>query len=95
MNCSRWGTKSRWSRPHYPAPHADDDGIKRVAARTVPFDPEDRMMKSAAVRALSKELQSAQYDLVHIQTPFVAHYLGAKLPKRMGIACIETYPTLF
>ncbi|UCH49329.1 MAG: glycosyltransferase [Betaproteobacteria bacterium] len=81
--------------PDYPAPHADDNGIKRVAARTVPFDPEDRMMKSAAVRALTKELQSAHYDLVHIQTPFVAHYLGVKLAKRMGIACVETYHTFF
>jgi glycosyltransferase involved in cell wall biosynthesis len=81
--------------PHYPAPHADDPGIKRVAARTVAFDPEDRMMKFGALRALTKELQSRQYDLVHIQTPFVAHYLGVKLSKRMGVACVETYHTFF
>jgi glycosyltransferase involved in cell wall biosynthesis len=81
--------------PHYPGQQADDTGIKRVAARTVPFDPEDRMMKSGAVRAPTKELQSAQYDLVHIQTPFVAHYLGVKLAERMGIACVETYHTFF
>jgi glycosyltransferase involved in cell wall biosynthesis len=61
----------------------------------VPFDPADRMMKSAAVRALMRELQSARYDLVHIQTPFVAHYLGVKLAKRMGIAGVETYHTFF
>ncbi len=81
--------------PHYPVPHADDSGIMRIAARTVPFDPEDRMMKSAAVRALIRGVADAQYDLVHIQTPFVAHYLGVKLAKRMGIACIETYHTFF
>ncbi|MGD8477962.1 MAG: glycosyltransferase [Burkholderiales bacterium] len=81
--------------PQYPAPYTDDKRTKRVEARTVPFDPEDRMMKPGAVRALSRQLKSTQYDLVHIQTPFVAHYVGVKLAKQMGIACVETYHTFF
>ena len=81
--------------PQYPAPHADDSAIKRVAASRVPFDPEDRMMLPGAVGAIIGELQTARYDLVHVQTPFVAHYLGVRLARRMGIACIETYHTFF
>lgn len=53
------------------------------------------MMKAGAVRALTKQLESVQYDIVHIQTPFVAHDLGMELAKRMCVPCVETYHTFF
>ncbi len=40
-------------------------------------------------------LQTGSFDLVHIQTPFVAHYAGLRLARRRGVPCIETYHTFF
>ena len=71
--------------PDYPAPYQDDRDIRRIPSRTVIFDPEDRMMKAGAVRGMARELALGSYDIVHIQTPFVAHYLGVKLAKQMGL----------
>lgn len=81
--------------PDYPAPYPDDRDIRRIPSRTVIFDPEDRMMKAGAVRQMAGDFAPGSYEIVHIQTPFVAHYLGVKLAKRMGIACVETYHTFF
>jgi glycosyltransferase involved in cell wall biosynthesis len=41
------------------------------------------------------KLRSERYDLIHIQTPFVAHYLGVKLSHLLDIPCVETYHTFF
>ena len=42
-----------------------------------------------------RKFRSEQYDIIHIQTPFIAHYLGIKLSKLLDIPCIETYHTFF
>ena len=89
------GHNSTLIAPHYPAPYPDEYEIRRIASRKVIFDPEDRMMKAGALRAVAKEILRTGYDIVHIQTPFVAHYLGVKLARQMGIACVETYHTFF
>jgi glycosyltransferase involved in cell wall biosynthesis len=34
-------------------------------------------------------------DVVHIHTPFVAHYAGARFARKAGIPCIATYHTFF
>ena len=81
--------------PEYAEPADGEEGVLRIPARTVLFDPEDRMMKPSCVRALLPRLRDAQYDLVHIQTPFVAHYQGIRLARLLGIPCIETYHTFF
>ena len=81
--------------PEYPQPFADEAGIHRVPSRRVPFDPEDRMMKPGAARATATGRDAAPYDLVHIQTPFVAHYLGVSIARQTGIACVESYHTFF
>lgn len=70
-------------------------GVIRVPSRYVPRDPEDRMMVPAAIRALQPALEKQKFDLVHIQTPFVAHYLGLHLARRLGVPVIETYHTYF
>jgi glycosyltransferase involved in cell wall biosynthesis len=80
--------------PHYPLPHADDDRITRVPARTVPFDPEDRLMNFGKLRqALATNRR--KYDLVHVQTPFAAHYAGLRHARERCLPCVATYHTHF
>ena len=81
--------------PEYGQPTADERDIDRIISRRVLFDPEDRMMRP---RLLARRLESPQhsnFDLVHVQTPFVAHYAGLRLARRLGIPCVETYHTFF
>jgi glycosyltransferase involved in cell wall biosynthesis len=59
------------------------------------LDPEDRMMRKRRVLQLSGELRRRDFDLIHIQTPFVAHYAGVALSRRLGIPRLETYHTFF
>ena len=81
--------------PDYGVPSADESDILRVPARPVPLDPEDRFMRYGWVMQQLDELRVKHYDLIHIQTPFVAHYLGVKLSRLLGIPCVETYHTFF
>jgi len=81
--------------PDYGEHPTDAPYIKRVPARSIYFDPEDRLMKYRAALKLLPELKKADYDIIHINTPFVAHYLGLKLAKQLQIPCVETYHTFF
>jgi len=81
--------------PEYGEPAADETGILRVPARRVPFDPEDRFMSYGWVMKQLDKLRDERYDLIHVQTPFVAHYLGVRLSYLLDIPCIETYHTFF
>ena len=90
----RRGHKVTLIAPHYPN-CAQEDDIIRIASRQVLFDPEDRMMKARDVMALLPMLRSEHYDLLHIQTPFIAHHLGVKLAAALNIPSIETYHTFF
>ena len=72
-----------------------DTGIVRLPARTIPFDPEDRLMHGKHLRRLEHTLQEQDFDLIHIQTPFAAHYTGLRLAKQRRIPCIATYHTHF
>jgi glycosyltransferase involved in cell wall biosynthesis len=61
----------------------------------VPRDPEDRRFLSAPLkRALSREL-AAKVDLVHIHTPFIAHYAGVRFAREHGLPVVATYHTFF
>ena len=81
--------------PEYPTASSDESDIMRVPSRQLPFDPEDRLMKFSWVIDRIEKLRDEHYDVLHIQTPFVAHYLGIKLSRLLGIPCIETYHTFF
>ena len=81
--------------PDYCAPSTDESGILRVPARTIPFDPEDRLMRSGWVMQQLDTLRAEGYHLIHIHTPFVAHYLGLRLAHELDIPCVETYHTFF
>jgi 1,2-diacylglycerol 3-alpha-glucosyltransferase len=89
------GHTIRLIAPAYPAAGIDEPCTHRVPSWQVPFDPEDRLMRPAGVRELAAALEGDRYDLVHIQTPFVAHYAGIALARRLGVPCIETYHTFF
>lgn len=81
--------------PDYLGFSSDESEIMRVPSRQVPFDPEDRMMKLNWVMAHIEKLGNEKYDIIHIQTPFIAHYLGIKLSRLLDIPCVETYHTFF
>lgn len=53
------------------------------------------MMKRGAIRALLPQLERRAFDIVHIQTPFVAHYAGVELARELGVPVIESYHTYF
>ena len=69
--------------------------ITRVAARAVPGDPEDRLARWGALRDAIDDAVGQGCDLVHIQTPFAAHYAGCRAARRYGVPVIATYHTLF
>ncbi|MGB1109530.1 MAG: glycosyltransferase [Gammaproteobacteria bacterium] len=81
--------------PYYPGQSEDQGDIRRVDARQVLFDPEDRLMKSGPLRELVKTINPADYDIVHIHTPFVAHYEGLRMARRLKLPVVETYHTFF
>jgi len=83
--------------PEYPgaAPANHETAILRLPSRGVPRDPEDRAMKLGALRALRAEIERIEPDLVHIQTPFIAHYQGTALARALRVPVIETYHTYF
>src|ERR1700722_15012307 len=56
------------------APDAPEAGVIRVPSSAVPGDPEDRRMRWGALRTALAALETERFDLVHIQTPFLAHY---------------------
>lgn len=81
--------------PDYDVVTEDEAWIKRIPARSIYFDPEDKLMKYGEAMKLLPALEQEKYDIIHVHTPFVAHYLGLKLATQLKITCIETYHTFF
>jgi glycosyltransferase involved in cell wall biosynthesis len=81
--------------PDYAASTEDESWIKRIPARSIYFDPEDKLMKWGAAMQKLPELRRENYDLIHVHTPFVAHYLGLRLARELKVPCVETYHTFF
>lgn len=81
--------------PDYGVVTEDEAWIKRIPARSIYFDPEDKLMRYGTALAKLRELRGEDYDIVHVHTPFVAHYLGIKLARLLGTPCVETYHTFF
>ena len=72
-----------------------EQGVIRVPAGRVPKDPEDRRLRWGALGRAIEAVRPLEFDLIHIQTPFLAHYAGTRFARRWGIPCIETYHTFF
>lgn len=87
------GVEVRLVVPRY-GDEPDEEGVVRVAGRPVPGDCEDRLVGWQAMQqAVLAEARNC--DLIHVQTPFVAHYAGLKAGRTLGIPVIATYHTLF
>jgi glycosyltransferase involved in cell wall biosynthesis len=69
--------------------------IRRVPARAVPRDPEDRIMSWGGLRRALAALTPRKFDVVHIHTPFLAHYAGLGFAREQGTPVVATYHTLF
>ncbi len=82
--------------PAYGTQDEDDEfETIRLRARVIFFDPEDRLMRAAAVRAAVATLAARHWDVIHIHTPFRAHQLGVRLGRRLGCPTVESYHTFF
>lgn len=72
----------------------DAPGIVRIPGRRLPFDPEDRLVRLGAMHEAAQR-EAADCDLVHIQTPFVAHRSGLRAARACGRPTLLTYHTFF
>ena len=79
--------------PRY-ANEADTADIIRVPARRVLGDPEDRLVHYGKLRRAALKA-AADCDVIHIQTPFAAHYAGLHAARALHKPVIATYHTLF
>lgn len=89
------GHKVHLMAPDYYSPSEDESWITRVPSHYLMFDPEDRLMRYRRALAMSAALRREDYDIIHVHTPFAAHYLGLRLARRLGVPCVETYHTFF
>lgn len=80
--------------PHYPQPQ-DATAVWRIPSSKVLFDPEDRLMHWRPLLGKLKQAGQQDVDLIHIQTPFVAHYAGMRARRLFGVPAIATYHTHF
>ncbi len=80
--------------PDYGQPCAES-WIARVPSRAVPGDPEDRLVRWGRMHDAVEHAVEQGCDLIHVQTPFVAHYAGCSAARRYGLPVIATYHTLF
>ena len=80
--------------PDYGSP-CSESWVTRVASRQVPGDPEDRLVRWGAMHEAVDSAVERGCDLIHIQTPFVAHYAASCASRRYGLPVIATYHTLF
>lgn len=87
------GVSVRLVVPRY-GDEADDPEVVRVAGRKVPGDPEDRLVGWRAMHAAVAR-EAVRCDLIHTQTPFVAHYAAAAAARACRLPLVSTYHTLF
>ena len=74
---------------------AEENGVLRVPAARVPRDPEDRRMAWRSLTRTLDGLPRGAFDLVHIHTPFIAHYAGVRCARSARVPCVATYHTFF
>lgn len=92
---ARLGVDSTLVAPSYPQHTTFEGGVLRVPARPVPFDPEDGIMSWRALRQCLAKVPRERIDLVHIQTPFLAHYAGLQRARECGVPVVATCHTYF
>ena len=87
------GVEVRLVVPRYGGEVAED-GIVRVAGRSVLGDPEDRLVGWRSMHRAVREA-AADCDVLHVQTPFVAHYAGVAGARALRLPKLLTYHTFF
>jgi len=80
--------------PAYPQAREDEPETFRVRSRYLPLDPEDRVMVRSYFRKVADSVAQS-IDIVHVQTPFLAHYWGASLARRLDAKLVVSYHTYF
>lgn len=82
--------------PHSTGPSLPEPfEVLRIPSRYLVIDPEDRMLRPRALRRHDRMLAARGFDLLHIQTPFFAHYSGLGIARRLDIPVVESYHTFF
>lgn len=82
--------------PSYPeAADSPGDDVIRVSSYALPFGSADRAMKMHRVLELTERLSSWNYDVVHIHTPFIAHFMGVVLGRRLQVPVVENWNTVY
>jgi len=71
------------------------EDIYRIPAHRVILDKEDRLLNSRYFEELLHLLQAEKIDVLHIHTPFRAHYWGVRLARALACPCVATYHTFF
>lgn len=92
---AKQGVEIQLIAPAYTAAQPEESRIWRLPARAVPLDPEDRLMQIRAIKALKPQVAALDVDLVHIHTPFAAHYGGLALARALDLPVLATYHTFF
>jgi 1,2-diacylglycerol 3-alpha-glucosyltransferase len=81
--------------PSYTDEDKQEEWIVRVPSHKIYFDPEDRLMNFGKLKALLPWIKEKHFDIIHIHTPFTAHYVGIHFGKKLDIPVVETYHTFF
>ncbi len=81
--------------PSYTDEDKQVEWIVRVPSHKIYFDPEDRLMNFGKLKALLPWIRDKHFDVIHIHTPFTAHYVGIHFGKKLDIPVVETYHTFF
>jgi glycosyltransferase involved in cell wall biosynthesis len=81
--------------PSYTDEDKQEEWIVRVPSHKIYFDPEDRLMNFGKLKALLPWIRDKHFDIIHIHTPFTAHYVGIHFGKKLDIPVVETYHTFF
>jgi glycosyltransferase involved in cell wall biosynthesis len=81
--------------PSYTDEDKEEEWIVRVPSHKIYFDPEDRLMNFGKLKALLPWIRDKHFDVIHIHTPFTAHYVGIHFGKKLDIPVVETYHTFF
>ncbi len=89
------GHKVTLIAPEYPERVATTFELISVPSKALPLDPEDRLMSYRFIKGLGPQLSEQDFDVIHIHTPFIAHYAGIRLAKILGLRVIITYHTFF
>ena len=94
---ARSASRPRWWRRRIPARPADTRPVDhpRALGRRAARSRGPALPRRPAAAARSNAELAARVDLVHIHTPFIAHYAGVRFAREHGLPVVATYHTFF